>query len=168
MTSGSWRQKANGALNGIGKPEMLRGSTAWKPAYKDMIVFGKSLRTLFLFLTLAGICSSNLWAEMTTASWYSRESAQREGTSGILTASGERFNENAQTCAHPSLPFGTILKVKNPKNGTWIYCRVNDRGPAQRLVRKGRKLDLTPHAYRLLGLDLEKGLARVDVREVRP
>lgn len=118
-------------------------------------------------LVLMTLTAGSARAEMTQASFYTRESAQREGTSGIWTASGERYNENAQTCAHPSFRFGTLLKVRNPKNGVWFECRVNDRGPAAHLVRKGRELDLTPKGFKLLGIPLKKGVVQVDVKEVR-
>lgn len=57
------------------------------------------------------------------ASWYG------PGFHGRKTASGERFNSNEMTAAHPSLPFGTRLRVVNEKNGRSVVVRVNDRGP---------------------------------------
>jgi len=79
------------------------------------------------------------------ASFYGNES-------GSQTASGERFNENAMTCAHRSLPFGTKLRVTH--GGRSIVVRVNDRGPFVR----GRVLDLSTAAARALGID---GLGQV-------
>ena len=49
---------------------------------------------------------------------------------GRRTASGERFNASALTMAHKSLPFGTMVKVTNVKNGKSVTVRVNDRGPS--------------------------------------
>lgn len=83
-----------------------------------------------------------------------------EGTSGIYTASGEKFNERAQTCAHPTLKFGTHVKIRNPKNGVWYECRVNDRGPA---AWTGAGIDLTPKGFQLLGIPLAQGTAIVEV-----
>jgi rare lipoprotein A len=57
--------------------------------------------------------------------WYGRKFAGRK------TASGERYNPDALTMAHKSLPFGTRVKVTNPKNKTSVTVRVNDRGPTQ-------------------------------------
>jgi len=68
-----------------------------------------------------------------TASWYALHSR---------TASGERMNPAAMTAAHRSLPFGTKLKVTNPRNGKAVLVRVNDRGP----FVKGRVLDLSKAA----------------------
>ena len=113
------------------------------------------------------IFSTPAKAEMVTASFYTRESAQKEGTSGVYTASGERFKEHLQTCAHPSLPFNTILKVTNPKNGIWFYCRVNDRGPSEYLAIQHRKLDMTPKGFELLKINPEDGLANVKIERVR-
>jgi rare lipoprotein A len=66
--------------------------------------------------------------------------------SGSKTASGQRFNENAMTCAHRSLPFGTKLRVTH--GGRSVIVTVNDRGPFVR----GRVLDLSTGAARAVGL----------------
>jgi rare lipoprotein A len=73
------------------------------------------------------------------ASYYGNESGRR-------TASGERFNQNAMTCAHRSLPFGTKLRVTH--GGRSVVVTVNDRGPFIR----GRVLDLSTGAARAIGL----------------
>jgi rare lipoprotein A len=57
------------------------------------------------------------------ASYYGHELA------GNRTASGERFNPNAMTAAHRTLPLGTRLKVTNVANGRSVVVRINDRGP---------------------------------------
>jgi rare lipoprotein A len=57
--------------------------------------------------------------------WYGKKFAGRK------TASGEAFNPEALTMAHKTLPFGTLVKVTNPKNGKSVTLRVNDRGPTQ-------------------------------------
>src|SRR6195952_4440689 len=73
------------------------------------------------------------------ASYYGNES-------GSKTASGARFNQNAMTCAHRSLPFGTKLRVTH--RGQSVVVTVNDRGP----FIKGRVLDLSTGAARAIGL----------------
>jgi rare lipoprotein A len=75
------------------------------------------------------------------ASWYG------EPHHGRLTASGEAFNMNALTAAHPTLPFGTRLRVVNLDNDRQVEVRVNDRGPNT----PGRMLDLSYAAARALG-----------------
>jgi rare lipoprotein A len=68
-------------------------------------------------------------------------------SSGKQTASGERLDEDALTAAHRSLPFGTVVRVKNNKNGREASVRINDRGPFVR----GRIIDLTPAGAKALG-----------------
>ena len=70
------------------------------------------------------------------------------GFAGRPTASGERFNPSALTAAHRTLPFGTRLKVTNPRNGRSVVVRVNDRGPFSR----ARVIDLSQEAARQIGL----------------
>jgi peptidoglycan lytic transglycosylase len=73
------------------------------------------------------------------ASYYGNESGSR-------TASGQRFNQNALTAAHRSLPFGTKLRVTH--RGQSVVVTINDRGPFIR----GRVLDLSKGAARAIGL----------------
>ena len=73
------------------------------------------------------------------ASYYGSESGSR-------TASGQRFNQNALTAAHRSLPFGTKLRVTH--RGQSVVVTINDRGPFIR----GRVLDLSTGAARAIGL----------------
>jgi len=86
------------------------------------------------------------------ASFYGNES-------GSKTASGQRFNQNAMTCAHRSLPFGTKLRVTH--GGNSVVVTVNDRGPFVR----GRVLDLSTGAARAIGLT-GAGVGRVTAEVV--
>lgn len=90
------------------------------------------------------------------ASWYG------PGFHGRQTASGERFDQNAMTAAHRTLPFGTRLRVTNETNGRSVVVRVNDRGP---FVGK-RLIDLSRGAAERIGL-IRKGIGRVRL-EVLP
>ena len=81
------------------------------------------------------------------ASFYGNES-------GSKTASGQRFNQNAMTAAHRSLPFGTKLKVTHGSQS--VVVTINDRGP----FIKGRVLDLSTGAARAVGLT-SRGVGRV-------
>src|ERR1700761_7115074 len=58
---------------------------------------------------------------------------------GHVTASGQRYDPTKLTAAHKTLPYGTKIKVTNPKNNKSVVVRVNDRGPMQ----SGRILDLS-------------------------
>ena len=75
------------------------------------------------------------------ASWYG------PGFHGKKTASGKKFNENAMTAAHKSLPFGTVVKVTDQRTGKFVKVTINDRGP----FHKGRIIDLSKAAAAKLG-----------------
>lgn len=66
---------------------------------------------------------------------------------GGRTASGEASRPGGLTAAHRSLPFGTMVRVTNHRNGRSVVVRINDRGPFTR----GRVIDLTPAAAGQLG-----------------
>jgi rare lipoprotein A len=83
-------------------------------------------------------------------SWYEQ---------GTVTANGERFDPDANTCAHRTLPFGTRITFRY--RGATVTCRVNDRCPRA----KGREFDLARGAGQLLGI-YRKGVAKVQWREV--
>jgi len=86
------------------------------------------------------------------ASWYGK------GFHGRPTASGERFDMHALTAAHPTLPFGTLVRVRSVEDGRTVDVRINDRGP----WIKRRVIDLSRAAADALGLiDLGTGTRRV-------
>ncbi|UBS31884.1 septal ring lytic transglycosylase RlpA family protein [Altererythrobacter sp. N1] len=76
------------------------------------------------------------------ASYYGRK------FNGRPTASGERFDMNALTAAHKTLPFGSKVRVTNPRNGKSVVVRINDRGP----YSHGRLIDLSRAAASEIGL----------------
>ena len=57
------------------------------------------------------------------------------GATGQQTASGEPYNPERMTLAHPTLPFGTLVQLTNPENGQTVTARVNDRTPASDALR---------------------------------
>jgi len=67
---------------------------------------------------------------------------------GRKTASGEVFSQSKLTAAHPSLPFGTMVKVTSTKNNKSVEVRINDRGPTQ----AGRVVDMSSAAAAKIGL----------------
>ena len=87
------------------------------------------------------------------ASWYG------PGFHGQPTASGEIYNQNALTAAHPTLPLGTRVEVTNLTNGKSVQVRITDRGPFIR----GRAIDLSHGAARKLGM-VEPGVSRVRIK----
>lgn len=86
------------------------------------------------------------------ASWYGGE------FDGRTTASGEVYDMFAATAAHPWLPFGSLLRVTNPRTGQSQVVRINDRGP----FIDNRELDVSFIAASRLGL-IESGVARLRI-----
>jgi rare lipoprotein A len=91
------------------------------------------------------------------ASFYGRH------LQGRRTASGERYDAAALTCAHRTQPFGAFLRVTELETGRSVVVRVNDRGP----FVQGRVVDLSYAAARRLGM-VQRGVARVRVERVPP
>ncbi|MEP6677720.1 MAG: septal ring lytic transglycosylase RlpA family protein [Betaproteobacteria bacterium] len=81
--------------------------------------------------------------------------------SGRRTASGQAFSQAKLTAAHPSLPFGSKVKVTNTKNNKSVEVTVNDRGPAH----AGRVIDLSSAAAAKIGIG-KKGMAPVKLEVV--
>ena len=90
------------------------------------------------------------------ASYYGNELA------GNRTANGERFNPQAMTAAHRTLPFGTKLRVTNLSNGKSVVVRINDRGP---FVKK-RLIDLSLASARKISM-VSAGEAIVKLERLR-
>jgi rare lipoprotein A len=80
---------------------------------------------------------------------------------GRHVASGGAFDPSGYTCAHPTLPFGTHLRVADPKSGRSVVVTVNDRGPFLR----GRVLDVSLGAARVLGMT-GRGVMRVEAHVI--
>jgi rare lipoprotein A len=95
--------------------------------------------------------------ETGVASWYGAAFAGRP------TATGETFDPDAMTAAHPSLPLPSLIEVTNAENGRTAVVRVNDRGP----FAHGRVLDVSRRAAEELGF-LRAGQARVHIRYLGP
>lgn len=106
-------------------------------------------------------------AEILTASWYDRASLIKEGTWANgrerRMANGERFDENALTCANRLYPMGSILRVTDIKSGKSVIVRTTDR-IGKRFART--RVDLSRMAFSQLD-KLEKGLIRVKVEQLR-
>ena len=88
------------------------------------------------------------------ASYYGKE------FHGKITASGRPFDMNALVAAHPSYPFGTLLRVTNLANGRSVQVRILDRGPTRRIQAEGVIVDLSRRAAERLGY-IRQGRTRV-------
>ena len=91
-----------------------------------------------LALLLAASAHAHAGGKRSLASVYSER--------GGATASGERFSPGKLTAAHRSLPFGTLVRVTNLRNGRTVTVRINDRGP----FTKNRIIDISQAAARQL------------------
>src|SRR6185295_10468495 len=138
----------------------MRQRTGSRPAQVSSVYL---LAALLLCQLLAVACSNNrkpataspsfgLPFERGVASWYGPK------FHGRSTASGERYNMNGLTAAHPTLPFGTLVGVRNTRTGRQVVVRVNDRGPFSR----NRVIDLSYAAAREVGV-VGPGTASVEL-----
>ncbi|MEU4928776.1 septal ring lytic transglycosylase RlpA family protein [Streptomyces yokosukanensis] len=89
---------------------------------------------------------------------------------GALTASGELFDNNADTAAtslsrRPQLPFGTRVQVTNAANGASLVVRINDRGTFASTPQEPKCLDLTDGAFGRLGGSLDPDAGHIVVTE---
>lgn len=115
---------------------------------KILAILPLLLATFFL-----SSCSSPPQTQTGLASWYSVKTNY-----GRETASGERFRQMGMTAAHKTLPFDTMVKVTNLKNGKSVKVRINDRGP----YVEGRIIDLSKGASRRIGMT-EDGVVPVKI-----
>ena len=115
------------------------------------------LRTTCLAVALLFLTANQAVAHQTNAQTELQEgvaSFYSDRFQGATTASGEPFDQQALTAAHPSLPFGTKVLVTRPDTGQEVEVMINDRGP----FVKGRVIDLSKRAARALGM-IRRGTA---------
>lgn len=114
----------------------------------------KHLIYLLVFLTI--ITTQTFSLEHGEASWYGGKFQGRQ------TANGEKFDTNMLTAAHKTLPFNTIVEVKNLENNKIVHVRINDRGP----FVEGRIIDLSRAAASKLDM-VGAGVATVELRIIK-
>lgn len=142
----------------------MTGSRHAAPRRSTARAAGAALASLLL-LAAAGACRSASssrpgpvrpgYTERGVASWYGAD------FHGRRTASGEVYDMHGLTAAHRTLPFETLVEVRNLANGRAVVVRITDRGPFAR----GRVVDLSFAAAREIGL-VGPGTARVELRVV--
>lgn len=125
----------------------------------------RSLRRACVWLGLVAclaVQGAELGAPEATAFWVETgiASVYASKFQGRRTASGERYNSKALTAAHPSLPFGSLVRVTSLSNGKTVVVRINDRGP----FVEGRILDVSRAAAQALRL---RGLMQVEIEQLR-
>ena len=100
------------------------------------------------------------------ATYYTGASTKAEGRSGVWTASGERYNEKAMTCAMRRRDFGKEYAVYGQETGRTAFVKQNDFGPGRGPQKKGVIVDLSPAAFKEVCGDLKQGKCQVSVQEV--
>lgn len=122
--------------------------------------------SLVLFILALSACSllpegshanlSGVYTESGQASFYA------DKFQGRATANGERYRHGLKTAAHKQLPFGSVVKVTNKRNGKSVIVTINDRGPFVR----GRVIDLSKSAFSQIGSP-STGLLNVEIAVLR-
>jgi rare lipoprotein A len=120
----------------------------------------RALLVLALAATASGCCLTHRAPsageeEEGFASYYAKS------FEGKPTASGEPYRGEGLTCAHRTLPFGTVVEVTSEANGRSVVVRVNDRGP----FVEGRIVDLSYRAAKAIGLT-QRGAVRVRLKVI--
>jgi rare lipoprotein A len=122
-----------------------------------MFLFAQGLEAPLVATPSTPIKPLKVWSGV--ASWYGPR------FQGRVTANGEQFDMTALTAAHPTLPFGSLVRVTNPRSGKSQVVRINDRGP----FVEGRELDVSYAVANKIGL-INGGLVRLrlELLEVPP
>lgn len=120
------------------------------------MTFKTTIITLFTALVSLSFVPASAQTQTGIASYYGNQ------FHGRRTSSGEIYHRDSLTCAHRTLPFGTLLKVRNTKNGREVVVKVTDRGP----FRRGGVVDLSMAAAKEIGM-VSSGIVRVEVEQVK-
>jgi len=133
---------------------LINQKTKMHKAFPAMLLCSFAVLSFFIFNGCATFHSSQIQErekiQFGLASWYGDQ------FHGAKTSSGETYDRDLFTAAHRALPFGTIVKVTNIKNGRSAFVKINDRGPH----KTSRKLDLSYVAAKKLGM-INDGVVRI-------
>ena len=116
------------------------------------------LSVLSVILTACSTAPGNINNQQRDVAEQGKASFYADKYHGRLTASGERFSQQAATAAHLKLPFGTRVNVTNIANNKSVVVRINDRGPYIR----GRIIDLSKAMFKKIA-DPKVGVIDVSV-----
>src|SRR5499427_9182832 len=128
---------------------------------RPLFMIWAAVRWLLLMFLIAPAMEAPLVAHLSQPvkpikTWTGNASWYGPGFDGKKTANGERFDTEALTAAHPILPFGSVVRVVNTRNGKFELVRINDRGPYQ----EGREIDVSYRVARKIGL-IHAGVSQV-------
>ena len=131
------------------------------------LVTWAAIRWMLLMFLVAPVMEAPLVAHLNPPvrpikSWVGNASWYGPGFNGRKTANGERYDSEGFTAAHPTLPFGSLVRVVNLRNGKFELVRINDRGPYQ----EGREIDVSYRVARKIGL-IHPGVSQVRLELMR-
>ena len=170
--SGDASTQANMSTISMDAEQITALKIYWLPTEKGKNPMRNSITKTALLIILGALCQSLNAGEIGWATFYTTASAKKEGTSGILTASGKRYDESKMTCALPKqtaqawgLKFGQKVRVTNMANGRTALLTYTDRGPGLKSRSRGTIIDLTPAAFRALGGKLKDGRIKIKIKK---
>lgn len=148
------QENASSLVKSAREPLSLSENTLTPQALKKSTPKKEDSTTVLSQLTAIASTTVSKFKQTGLASWYGRQ------FHGKKTASGERFDMNALTAAHSSLPMNCYVKVTNKDNGKSVVVRINDR-PTQ----STKMLDLSYAAAKVLGM-AEDGASNVTIERI--
>jgi len=150
----------------VSEPAPFTQPSAEDRAKLDAIT--KKIGKTCLVMMIMAFCAAGARAEITEASYYTRESCLKESGQAVM-ANGKELNDENLTCASWDYPFGARLKIsrldKEGKALRSVIAVVADRGPSKRLYRMGRRLDLSKRAFSQLA-PIEQGIITVRIEKL--
>jgi rare lipoprotein A len=111
--------------------------------------------TFLFFLIISVLSNIAMSQQLGKATYYTNK------LKGHYTSDGGKYHPDSLTCAHRTYPLGTVLKVRNPKNGNEVIVKVTDRGPRQKRLM----IDLSYSAAKQLDI-IRLGIARVEITKL--
>jgi rare lipoprotein A len=111
--------------------------------------------TFLFFLIISVLSNIAMSQQLGKATYYTNK------LKGHHTSDGGKYHPDSLTCAHRTYPLGSVLKVRNPKNGNEVIVKVTDRGPRQKRIM----IDLSYSAAKQLDI-IRYGIARVEITKL--
>ena len=132
--------------------------------YREYPLLKTLITTLFLLTLLYTPCRAETF--ITETSYYTRASCLKESGQCVM-ANGKELQDDKLIAASWDYPFGQRLRLTDVESGRQVTVVVSDRGPAKKLYKKGRKLDISKRAFEILsGKRLDKGTLQVIVKPI--
>jgi rare lipoprotein A len=144
-------------MKDLGERKILQTIPPVKRTYKCVF--------LFLLITEILLPSTGGFLFADTASYYTVASCKHEGTSGVM-ANGRKLDDEKFTVASWDFPFGTKIQITNLENKKKVVAVVSDRGPAKKLYKKGRIIDLSRAAFAKIA-NCKQGIIQISIERIK-